>query len=270
MQRKALITAASLTATAALVLVLSSMDKTTRPQDQPTLESVPEAGAAPLTSAPAALDPGSTDPFTAARAHMVRSQLAERDITDARVLAAMGSVPRHLFVEPEYHNQAYNDHPLPIGHDQTISQPYIVAYMTQAIGPQPNQRVLEIGTGSGYQAAVLAELVAMVYTIEIVAPLAAAAKALCQQLGYDNVRFRTGDGYNGWPEHAPFDAIIVTAAPDHIPPALVEQLATGGRMIIPVGTSYQELIVVEKTATGTITRQVMAVRFVPFVRAPVR
>src|SRR5262245_27840356 len=172
---------------------------------------------------------------------MVSDQLQARDITSARVLDAMRKVPRHLFVPEGMRSRSYEDNPLPIGLEQTISQPYIVAFMTQALQLEPGHRVLEIGTGSGYQAAVLAELVAAVYTIEIVAPLAERARATLASLAYKNVEVRTGNGYLGWPEHAPYDRIMVTAAPDAVPPALVEQLKVGGLMAIPVGTGEQEL-----------------------------
>lgn len=209
------------------------------------------------------------DGFAAARRQMVEQQLAGpgRWITDARVLAAMGKVPRHEFVPAELRDQAYADHPLPIGHGQTISQPFVVAFMTEKLAPKPTDRVLEIGTGSGYQAAVLAGLVKSVHTIEIVRPLAARAKADLARLGYANVTVRTGDGYQGWPEAAPFDAIIVTCAPDHVPRPLVDQLKEGGRMVIPVGTGFaQELCLLRKTK-GRVTREaVLPVVFVPMTR----
>lgn len=201
--------------------------------------------------------------WEARRASMVDGQLRTRDITDPRVLRVMGKVPRHLFVPENIRRHAYLDGPLPIGHDQTISQPYIVAYMTQALDPRKTDKVLEIGTGSGYQAAVLAELVADVYTIEIVEPLAQSAKELLGKLGYDNVHVRAGDGYAGWPEAAPFDAIIVTCAPDHIPQPLIDQVAVGGRLVIPVGDFHQEIVIVTKTEKGVMQRETIAVRFVP-------
>ena len=181
----------------------------------------------------------------------------------------MARVPRHRFVPPELVDAAYLDRPLPIGMGQTISQPFIVALMTDLAEPAPDARVLEVGTGSGYQAAVLAECVAQVYTIEIVAPLGEAARALLAELGYRNVDVRIGDGYRGWPEAAPFDAIVVTAAPDHVPQPLVDQLAPGGRMVIPVGQRYgvQDLLVISKGADGhTLTRKSLEVRFVPLTR----
>jgi protein-L-isoaspartate(D-aspartate) O-methyltransferase len=178
----------------------------------------------------------------------------------------MRKVPRHLFVPPDRQRLAYADHPLPIGNDQTISQPYIVAYMTQALEVQPSHKVLEIGTGSGYQAAVLGELAAQVYTIEIVAELAERSKRTLASAGYANVHVRHGDGYAGWPEQAPFDAIMVTAAPDHVPQPLIDQLAPGGRMIIPVGDYFQELRLIQRTEKGVVERSSLPVRFVPLTR----
>lgn len=204
--------------------------------------------------------------FTAARERMVGQQLAapSRGVTDARVLAVMGKVPRHEFVPASLRAQAYGDHPLPIGYDQTISQPFIVAFMTEKLEPKPTDKVLEIGTGSGYQAAVLAELVREVYTIEIVEPLARRAEADLKRLGYTNVMVRAGDGYKGWPEAAPFDAVIVTCAPEHVPQPLMDQLKEGGRMIIPVGpVGDQELYVLRKKGDKVEKRAVLPVRFVP-------
>ena len=200
------------------------------------------------------------------RARMVEEQLRARGIRAQRVLAALTRVPRHRFVLPTYQDLAYADQPLPIGFDQTISQPYIVGYMTEAADIAPHERVLEIGTGSGYQAAILAELAREVYTIEIIPGLAARADTLLRELGYTNVRVRTGDGYAGWKEHAPFDAIVVTAAPDHVPRPLVEQLAVNGRMIIPVGTGEQEMRVITKTPSGVTDQRTLLVQFVPLVR----
>ena len=195
---------------------------------------------------------------------MVQQQLMARGINDARVLAAMAKVPREKFVPRESRAVSYEDGPLPIGHSQTISQPYIVAFMTEQLRPKPSDRVLEIGTGSGYQAAVLAELVADVYTIEIIEPLAKNAEATLQRLGYTNVHVKVGDGYRGWPEHAPFDAITVTCAPDHVPQPLIDQLKEGGRMIIPVGGfGNQELYLLEKKNGQLQRRAVLPVRFVP-------
>jgi protein-L-isoaspartate(D-aspartate) O-methyltransferase len=202
--------------------------------------------------------------FTAARLAMVTRQLAARDITDKSVLDAMGGVKRHLFVPPEVRSGAYADHPVPIGHNQTISQPYIVALMTQLVTPKKSMRALDVGTGSGYQAAVLAKLVSQVYSIEIVCPLADNAGSLLKRLGYQNVTVKCGDGYKGWKEHAPFDIIIVAAAPSHIPQPLIEQLAPGGKLVIPVGVGLQELKVVTKGADGShTTRSNSPVRFVP-------
>jgi protein-L-isoaspartate(D-aspartate) O-methyltransferase len=222
----------------------------------------------PVAAAPApdAKQPRSEEDerFLKLRRQMVREQLRERDITDTRVLAVMERVPRHLFVPPSQLKYAYNDYPLPIGHDQTISQPYIVALMTQLAQTGPKARALDIGTGSGYQAAVLAELCQQVYSIEIVEPLAKEAKRRLADLGYRNVEVRHGDGYRGWPEHAPFDLIIVAAAPDHVPQPLIEQLAPGGRLVLPVGRLFQDLLVVEKLADGKTRRQkVIPVAFVP-------
>lgn len=201
-----------------------------------------------------------------ARGRMVLEQLqsGDRGITNARVLAAMRKVPRHELVPERVRSAAYEDTPLPIGYGQTISQPYIVAFMTEQLDPQPTDRVLEIGTGSGYQAAVLAELVQTVYTIEIVEPLAERAKADLQRLGCTNVFVRAGDGYQGWPEAAPFDAIIVTCAPEDVPRPLVKQLKDGGRMIIPVGSfGAQNLVLLRKRGTQLERRAVLPVRFVP-------
>jgi protein-L-isoaspartate(D-aspartate) O-methyltransferase len=207
--------------------------------------------------------------FAASASAMVERQLRPRGIDDPRVLRAMVKVPREKFVAPELRARAYEDHPLPIGYGQTISQPFIVAFMTQQLQPKPADRVLEIGTGSGYQAAVLAELVAEVYTIEIVKPLAQSAEVVLREMGYKNVHVRAGDGYKGWPEHAPFDAIIVTAAPDHVPQPLVEQLKEGGRMIIPVGKSVaQELYLLEKRGGVVKQTAVIPVKFVPLTREP--
>ena len=199
------------------------------------------------------------------RARMVDRQVRARDVKNERVLAAMRKVPRHLFVPEHLRSEAYADTPLPIGHEQTISQPYIVGYMTEAIEPAQTDRVLEIGTGSGYQAAVLAELVRDVYSIEIVEPLAARARATLADLGYRNVHVRHGNGYLGWPEAAPFDKIIVTAAPPEMPPALVAQLAVGGILIAPVGRGEQTMTIVRRSAAGVVTEKTIAVRFVPMV-----
>jgi protein-L-isoaspartate(D-aspartate) O-methyltransferase len=209
-----------------------------------------------------------TDKYTDERNDMVKYQLMERGIFNSKVIRAMRKVPRHLFVPTEYRKDAYGDYPLPIGYGQTISQPYIVAYMTQVIKPAKKEKALEIGTGSGYQAAVLAEIVDSVYTIEIVDELAVEATSRLKKLGYNNIIVKSGDGYNGWIEHAPFDIIIVTAAPDEIPEPLIAQLAENGRLVIPVGKSYelQDLILAVKK-NGKVERKPLApVRFVPFRR----
>lgn len=211
---------------------------------------------------------GAQDARAEERARMVQRQLRDRDIRDSAVLAAMRRVPRHEFVPRDFQRLAYGDHPLPIGFGQTISQPYIVAYMTEAADIARGEKVLEIGTGSGYQAAILAEVAREVYTIEIVPELAARADSALRRLGYRNVHIRAGDGYAGWREHAPYDAIVVTAAPDHVPPALVEQLAVNGRMVIPVGAEDQEMLVITKTVRGVVERRTIPVRFVPLVRPP--
>jgi protein-L-isoaspartate(D-aspartate) O-methyltransferase len=224
----------------------------------------------PSSRGPASNPPASGDPFAAARERMVREQLHGpfRDITNARVLEVMGRVPRHEFVPEKFRPQAYEDGPLPIGHDQTISQPYVVAFMTQQLDPQPADRVLEIGTGSGYQAAVLAELVKEVYTIEIVEPLAQRAEADLKRLGYTNLHVRAGDGYQGWPEAAPFDAIIVTCAPEKVPAPLTGQLKDGGRMIIPIGPTWDQELVLLRKRNGQLEQSaVLAVRFVPMTGA---
>jgi protein-L-isoaspartate(D-aspartate) O-methyltransferase len=200
------------------------------------------------------------------RRRMVEMQLRARGIRDPRVLEAMTAVPRHRFVNTNVIELAYGDFPIDIGQGQTISQPYIVGYMSEALQLSPENKVLEIGTGSGYQAAVLAGLVREVYTIEIVPELARRASAVLAELGFDNVHVREGDGYQGWPERAPFDAVIVTAAPDHIPQPLVEQLAIGGRLAVPVGRWDQDLLVMTRTADGLREESRLAVRFVPLTR----
>jgi protein-L-isoaspartate(D-aspartate) O-methyltransferase len=206
--------------------------------------------------------------FENKRREMVARQIAGRDISDKATLDAMRSVPRHLFVPDSQQAYAYDDRALPIGYGQTISQPYIVGYMTQVIAPEKGQRVLEIGTGSGYQAAVLAQIVEQVYSVEIIAPLADQAKKLMEDLAYDNVKIKHGDGYYGWEEHAPFDAIVVTAATEYIPPPLLAQLKQEGKMVIPVGSPFmtQQLMLVTKKDGDIITRALFPVRFVPFTR----
>jgi len=203
--------------------------------------------------------------FKAKRERMVREQLELRGIEDKAVLSAMRKVKRHLFVPSDLEEFAYADGPLPIGYDQTISQPYIVAYMTEAAGLKPKDHVLEIGTGSGYQAAVLAEIVSKVYSIEIIEPLAESAKKRLESLGYDNIKVKLGDGYKGWEEFTPYEVIIVTAAPPAIPDLLLEQLTIGGRMVIPVGSVYQELYCITRTETGYDKKALLPVRFVPMV-----
>jgi protein-L-isoaspartate(D-aspartate) O-methyltransferase len=201
---------------------------------------------------------------------MVVEQLAGqgRGITNSRVLAAMGKVPRHEFVPEAMRSQAYTDSPLPIGHGQTISQPFIVAFMTQQLRPQPAQRILEIGTGSGYQAAVLAELGAEVYSVEIVKELAEKATSVLSQLGYTNVQVRAGDGYKGWPEAAPFDSILVTCAPERIPETLIEQLKEGGRLIAPTGGFGDQTLTLLTKTNGKVQRtSLLPVRFVPMIRS---
>jgi len=203
------------------------------------------------------------DPLTAARLAMVETQIAERGVQDERVLAAMRKVPRHEFVPERSRKLAYADTALHIGHDQTISQPYIVAIMTELAALGPDSKVLEIGTGSGYGAAVLAEVAKEVYTIEILKPLAHEARARLERLGYKNVRCRCCDGYRGWEEAGPFDAIVVTAAPPHVPEPLKRQLKVGGRLILPVGERYQEMRVIERTREGFSEQPLFPVRFVP-------
>ena len=205
------------------------------------------------------------DMWAGRRRAMVERQIAARGVRDPRVLAAMAKVPRHLFVPPELWDEAYADYPLPIGEGQTISQPYIVAFMTDALGIQPDDKVLEVGTGSGYQAAVLAELTDAVYSIEIVADLAVRASQTLKALGYGGVWVRQGDGYFGWPEAAPFDAVIITCASRKVPPPLLAQLKDGGRLILPLEheDGYQVLTLVTKAAGKTKTRAVLDVRFVP-------
>jgi protein-L-isoaspartate(D-aspartate) O-methyltransferase len=206
------------------------------------------------------------DPYLEDRLRMVHEQIRRRDVKDPRVLRAMEKVPRHLFVRPEDIPFAHTDSPLPIGHGQTISQPYIVALMTELLEIEPDHRVLEIGTGSGYQAAVLSLLAKDVYTVEYLEPLAASARKLLASLGCANVHVRVGDGYEGWKEEAPFDSIIVTAAPESVPDALSAQLKEGGRMAIPVGSYFQDLVLAVKKAGRLREQKVADVRFVPMVR----
>ncbi|HMD83785.1 MAG TPA: protein-L-isoaspartate(D-aspartate) O-methyltransferase [Terriglobia bacterium] len=236
-----------------------------------TLPSPPE-GKSEAGDERSRADPAELPETREARERMVEEQIIARGIRDPRVLEALRKVPRHRFVPPEMQPSAYEDRALPIGLGQTISQPYVVAFMTEALELQPQDRVLEIGTGSGYQAAVLSLLVREVYSMEIVEPLGKAAEARLKEMGYANVRVRIGDGYRGWPEAAPFDAIIVTAAPPDVPPALVAQLRPGGRMVVPVGRYVQNLIRLRRTAKGLERESLLPVRFVPMVpeteRAP--
>jgi protein-L-isoaspartate(D-aspartate) O-methyltransferase len=209
------------------------------------------------------------DRWRDARTHLVDELLVPAGIRDSATLAAMRTVPRHEFVPPDQRGRAYEDIPLPIGHEQTISQPAVVALMTELIQPRAGKRVLEVGTGSGYQAAVLAQAGCRVWTIEIFQPLAEQARARLARLGYSNVTVRHGDGYAGWPDEAPFDAIVVTAAAESIPPALVDQLAPGGRLVMPVGHQSldQELVLAQKDSAGRLTsQQLVPVRFVPLLR----
>ena len=223
-------------------------------------------GARALLFSAALLGPlEAADPYLPIRQRMVREQIEARGISDPAVLRALMETPRHWFVPPAARDLAYEDHALPIGYGATISQPFVVAWMTQVLAAGSNHRVLEIGTGSGYQAAVLARLVKHVYTIEIVPDLAKSALERLRELGYENVTVREGDGYRGWPEHAPFDRIILTAAPPSIPQALIDQLVPGGRMVAPVGDSFgQELVVVEKAKDGSVRKKsIGSVMFVP-------
>lgn len=224
-----------------------------------------ERSAASASGAAATTPSSAADVYASARQRMVSEQLMRRDIMDEKVLQAMRKVPRHLFVPAEYVSQAHEDHPVLIGYGQTISQPYIVALMTQHLDVKPGDKVLEIGTGSGYQAAILAELTDEVYTVEIIEPLAEAARARLAELGYHGVKTKVGDGYFGWEEHAPFDAIVVTAAPDHIPQPLVRQLSDGGRLLIPVGPpgDLQTLWKLEKRGGTIVNTNLGGVIFVP-------
>ena len=204
--------------------------------------------------------------FARERRLMVETQIRARGVRDPRVLAAIAKVPRHLFVPADLRRQAYADEPLPIGEGQTISQPYIVAYMTEALGLEGGEKVLEVGTGSGYQTAVLAEIAAEVWTVELVASLAERARNVLEGIGYSNIRYRVGDGSGGWPDAGPFDGIMVTAAAARLPAVLEEQLAPGGRLIVPVGTDLQELVYVRRGDRGFERERLLGVRFVPLVR----
>jgi len=205
------------------------------------------------------------DPWVEHRLKMVETQIVSRGIKDERVIAAMKKVPRHLFVPAEMIDYAYNDEPVPIGEGQTISQPYIVAYMTEALHLQPEDRVLEIGTGSGYQTAILAEIVKEVYTVEIIASLSLRAQEVLGKLGYRNIYFKIGDGTYGWEENSPYEAIMVTAAPARIPQQLEKQLKPGGRLVIPVGSTFQDLYLVTREKEGFKRKKLLPVRFVPLI-----
>ena len=212
---------------------------------------------------------GDSERYKKLRYKMVNNQIVARDIYDQKVLQAMRDVPRHMFVPKERRRSAYKDSPLPIGYGQTISQPYIVAFMTELLKPEQDDVAFEVGTGSGYQAAVLSQIVKRVYTMEIIPPLGNAAEKRLKEVGYDNITVKVGDGYNGWEEYAPFDCIIVTAASDHIPPPLIKQLKNGGKMAIPVGHPFgvQNLMLLEKSEEGEIKiRNILPVRFVPLRR----
>jgi protein-L-isoaspartate(D-aspartate) O-methyltransferase len=227
-------------------------------------------GCGPASTAPPAKSPAPAAAEAAharAREDMVRGQIEARGVRDPLTLAALRKVGRHLFVPPDQVAAAYADHPLPIGHEQTISQPYIVAFMTEALGLKGGETVLEVGTGSGYQAAVLAEIASRVYTIEIVEPLARESKVRLERLGYRNVEVRAGDGYQGWPDKAPFDAIMVTAAAPRIPQPLKDQLKEGGRLLLPVGDAYQELVLLTRQGDRFLERRLLPVRFVPMTGA---
>ena len=221
------------------------------------------AGLATLLAAPVLVDDRDQAVDRARRLAMVETQIAARGVTDPAVLAAMRAVPRHRFVPEAQRPLAYDDTPLPIGDGQTISQPYVVAVMTAAIRPRKSMRVLEIGTGSGYQAAVLAACVAEVDSVEVIPALGRRAGSLLKELGYRNVHVRIGDGFDGWPERAPFDAVVLTAAPERVPQPLLDQLRVGGRLVAPVGRGFQDLVVISKTERGLVTEVIDAVRFVP-------
>ncbi len=228
-------------------------------------EVVASGGAVSRENPGVAVPSDRADPFLQARLAMVEEQVAARGVADRRVLDAMRRVARHRFMPPETWDEAYDDHPMPIGRGQTISQPYIVGKMSELAQLNPRSKVLEVGTGSGYQAAILAEIAGEVYTIEIVPALARQAAETLSALGYGRVHVREGDGYMGWPEQAPFDAIVVTAAPPKVPRPLLEQLALGGRLVIPVGEEEQYLDVVTRTVDGYRSRRALAVRFVPMI-----
>ncbi|MDJ0679327.1 MAG: protein-L-isoaspartate(D-aspartate) O-methyltransferase [Xenococcaceae cyanobacterium MO_167.B52] len=207
-----------------------------------------------------------TDQFEVERKQMVQTQLRDRRIQDQRVLAAMSKVPRHEFLDSWSQDLAYSDRPLPIDYQQTISQPYIVAYMTEAANIAPSDQVLEIGTGSGYQTAILGEIARQVYSVEIIPQLAKKARDTLTHLGYKNIEIKIGDGYEGWAEHAPYDAIIVTAAPKYIPHALIKQLKINSKMVIPVGTWHQDIVVLTKKENDIVIEKTIPVRFVPMTK----
>ncbi|MBI4759567.1 MAG: protein-L-isoaspartate(D-aspartate) O-methyltransferase [Chloroflexi bacterium] len=246
-------------ALAALLLVASGCGEPAEPPRPTALSFTPPA------PTPTETRVKEDEAFTMARQRMVESQIKARGVTDSDVLAVMRKVPRHLFVPPELLDQAYADHPLPIGEGQTISQPYIVALMTEYLKLKRGDKVLEIGTGSGYQAAILAELADRVYTVEIIPSLGKKAEGRLKSLGYTNVQVKVADGYYGWEEHAPYDAIVVTCAPDHVPPPLVQQLKDGGRMVVPVGPpgAYQTLKQVVKMGDNVVSYDLGGVVFVP-------
>ncbi|MCM3900964.1 MAG: protein-L-isoaspartate(D-aspartate) O-methyltransferase [Pyrinomonadaceae bacterium] len=229
---------------------------------------VPLPGCGPQSSSEQSTSQQVSNEEYAKQRRQLIKQLRSEGIQNQGVLDALEKVPRHRFVPVSYRHLAYENRPLPIGKDQTISQPFIVGYMTEAAEIAPGEKVLEIGTGSGYQAAVLAELGKEVYTIEIIPELAESARTLLREMGYKNVQVKTGNGYEGWAEHAPFDAIVVTAAPDEVPKALVEQLAVRGKMVIPVGTSFQRMVIITKTESGVVERRTIPVAFVPMTGKP--
>ncbi|MCI0338294.1 MAG: protein-L-isoaspartate(D-aspartate) O-methyltransferase [Acidobacteria bacterium] len=246
--------AASIAHLLCLSLLLLPGCSTQKPQDDAVTQ-------AQTKSAP-------SDDFKDRLRRMVENQIRARGIENKAVLEAMMKVPRHRFVPANYIHLAYEDHPLPIGQDQTISQPYIVAYMTEAAEISKNEKVLEIGTGSGYQAAILGEMAKEIYTIEIIPELAERARQTLTELGYKNVYVKTGNGYEGWAEHAPYDGIVVTAAPDEVPKALLDQLAMNGKMVIPVGVTYQEMKIITRTSQGLSEKRTIPVRFVPMTGKP--
>lgn len=209
------------------------------------------------------LSSSGSDKYAEKRWEMVENQIVSRGIKNTKVIEAMLNVSRHLFVPENYIDSAYSDNPIPIGKGQTISQPYIVALMTELLEPVPGKKILEVGTGSGYQTAVLAETGCNIYTIEIIEDLAMKARKILDETGYSNIKYKIGDGYNGWEEYAPFQGIIVTAAPPYIPDKLIEQISSGGKVIIPVGDANQELLLIEKTDEGIKSKKITSVRFVP-------